>query len=238
MALDDATTIAVRPAIPTKPLASSPQSRSETFFKAPARIDTATDMAIIAVHALDTFPVSLLILLKIAIAPSRLAKSTVIAPREADSLSLSIREIATIEPASKAIAAPILSNVPALRFVWYASKQPLTPSRIPVTPSRTPLNPSSGSVTLFKNLEIDTAIPPTAMLLRMSRTPLKSAFPSFSASVPIIVPTASAIPPAITFTAVHNASMTLRNLHFSNASPIISKATMTPLFIFPAPSPI
>ena len=109
----EATTIADKPAIPTSPLAIPSQSRSEIFFIAPARIATAAAIAIMAVQAFVTFPVEPLILLKIAIEPSKLANKTVIAPSEADSFLLSIKEIATIAAAKIAIAEAILRRVPA-----------------------------------------------------------------------------------------------------------------------------
>ena len=96
-------------------------------------------------------------------------------------------------------------------------------------------NPSNGLLTLLRNFVIATAIPPIDAALRKSKTPLKSALPSLSVSVDIMVPKASIIPLAMVFITFQIAFITLRNLHFSKASPSKSNAVVTPSFMDVAP---
>ena len=65
----------------------------------------------------EPFPVTPSSLLNTAIAPIKFANMTVIAPSDAESFSLSINEIATIEAAKIAIAVAILINAPAFNCV-------------------------------------------------------------------------------------------------------------------------
>ena len=94
---------------PTSPSANSPQLKSAIFLTALERTRTA---AANTIRFVEPFPLKPPSLLKAAMEAIRSAKRTVIAPREADSFSLSIRDMATIEPARIAIAAAILSRVP------------------------------------------------------------------------------------------------------------------------------
>src|SRR5574344_1198393 len=113
----NATTMAVIPAIPTRPLAIPSQSSSATFFIAPASIETAIDMAIIAVQVFAVFLEEPLILSNIAIDTIKSANKAVIAANDAANLSESIKEITTIEAVRIAIALAILRSVPALSLV-------------------------------------------------------------------------------------------------------------------------
>ena len=95
---------------PTRPLASSPQLRLAIFFTALDRTRTAAANTIsFPAPLLDTPPS----LLNTAIAAISSVIITVIAPREPASLSLSTREIATIDAAKIPIAVAIFINVPA-----------------------------------------------------------------------------------------------------------------------------
>ena len=109
--------MAVKPVIPTSPVESCLISKSPIFFNALAKIRTAVEIPNITVVLLtipDTCP---LILLKIAMEAIKSANSTVIALRDLESLSLSIRASVTRDATRIAIAAAIFSKAPAFNCV-------------------------------------------------------------------------------------------------------------------------
>ena len=110
-------TVAVKPVIPISPLAIPFQSSSARFFKDPASIFMDIDIAIIIVEVLNTLFGELLILPKMAIAPIKFTKSIVMPPIDADNLSLSINDKATIDADNMPIAIAILIRVPAFNCV-------------------------------------------------------------------------------------------------------------------------
>ena len=95
---------------PTRPLASSLQLRLAIFFTALDKTRTAEANMTSFVAPLPDTPPSLL---NAAIATINSVIITVIAPREPASLSLSTREIATIDAAKMPIAVAIFISVPA-----------------------------------------------------------------------------------------------------------------------------
>ena len=95
---------------PTKPLASSLQLRLAIFFTALDKTRTAPANTTSFVAPLPDTPPSLL---NAAIAAISSVIMTAIAPREPVSLSLSTREIATIDAAKIPIAVAIFISVPA-----------------------------------------------------------------------------------------------------------------------------
>ena len=105
---------ASRTPTPTRPAVSCFQLKSASFFTALERIRTAPANTI---NFVEPFPVTPSSLLNTAIAPIKFANITVIAPSDAESFSLSINEIATIEAAKIAIAVAILINAPAFNCV-------------------------------------------------------------------------------------------------------------------------
>ena len=99
---------------PTKPFANCSQLKSANFLTALERMRTAPANTISFV---EPFPVNPPSLLNTAIAPIKSANITVIAPSDAESFSLSIKEMTTIEAAKIPIAVAILSKVPAFNCV-------------------------------------------------------------------------------------------------------------------------
>ena len=99
---------------PTSPSANSPQLKSAIFLTALERTRTA---AANTIRFVEPFPLKPPSLLKAAIAPIKSANITVIAPSDAESFSLSIKEMTTIEAAKIPIAVAILSKVPAFNCV-------------------------------------------------------------------------------------------------------------------------
>ena len=108
-----ATIAVINPAIPVSATTICSGSMSEIFFRAEASRRTEVETPIIAVVPLITPLTSPLIRLKIAMEAINSANKTVIAPREAFNLLLSIKEIATMEAARMAIADAIFRRVPA-----------------------------------------------------------------------------------------------------------------------------
>ena len=105
--------VAVKPATPVSPVASCLASKSPSFFKALARINTEVEIANIAVVLLITPLACPLILLNTAIEAIKSANRTVMAPRAALNFALSIRESATNDATRIAMADAIFSKVPA-----------------------------------------------------------------------------------------------------------------------------
>ena len=207
IALDDATTIADNPAIATSPLETPSQSRLPSVTIAPARIPIAMDMASMAAQE-RVMPFCITsILLNTAMDAIRSANSTVIAPREAASLSLSIKESATSEAARIPTAVAIFISVPALMSCCHASKQPLTLSRMPTIDSLMLAPVSTRSFALFRNFVMPTAMALREMPLSRSMIPLKLALLSLSMMLPAAEPNALTIPPPIVFSALPIASI-------------------------------
>ena len=175
-------------------------SKSPIFFKADAMIKTAVDIVTIAAQLFNTPFKSPLILANMAIDAIKSANKTDIAAVAPASFALSINEMTTMEPAKIAIAPAIFSSAPAFSCVWYASKQPLTPSRIPVTPSKSPSISSNGFVRLLRNFATATAIPPSDRLPIISTKPLKLMLASFSETLSVKLETTFTMPSAMAFT--------------------------------------
>lgn len=112
-----ATSAVISPAIPARATTICSGSISEIFFRAEASRRTEVETPIIAAVPLTTPLTSPLIRLKMAMEAINSANSTVMAPREAVSLPLSIREMVTIAAASTAIAEAIFRRVPAFSWV-------------------------------------------------------------------------------------------------------------------------
>ena len=112
-----ATSAVISPAIPARATTICSGSISEIFFRAEASRRTEVETPIMAAVPLTTPLTSPLIRLKMAMEAINSANSTVMAPREAVSLPLSIREMVTIAAASTAIAEAIFRRVPAFSWV-------------------------------------------------------------------------------------------------------------------------
>ena len=108
-----ATITVVNPAIPITPVAICFGFKSPIFLRALARSNTAVEIPIIAVTLLTTPVACPLILLKTAIDAIKSANKTVMAPRAAANLLLSISDRVTREAVRIAIADAIFNNVPA-----------------------------------------------------------------------------------------------------------------------------
>ena len=116
MSLAAAISIPTKPATPTKPLANSFQLKNDNFFKAPANINTATDIPIIAVIAFVT-PFNLIsILLNMNKDPSNSPKRTVIAVNDLDMSSALIVDNTKIAAANMPIATAIFLRVSAFKL--------------------------------------------------------------------------------------------------------------------------
>ena len=108
-----ATIVVISPAIPASATTICSGSMSEIFFSAEANRSTEAEIPIMAVVPLITPLTSPLIRLKTAIDAINSANNTVMAPREAVSFALSIKEMTTIEAANTPIAVAIFKRVPA-----------------------------------------------------------------------------------------------------------------------------
>ena len=116
MSLAAAISIPTNPATPTNPLANSFQLKDDNFFKAPANINTATDIPIIADIAFVT-PFNLIsILLNMNKDPSNSPKRTVIAVNDLDMSSALIVDNTKIAAANMPIATAIFLRVSAFKL--------------------------------------------------------------------------------------------------------------------------
>lgn len=171
--------------MPASPAAICSGSSVAMLFSAEARIRTEEERAIIAVERFivprtfrSSFP-------NTAMAAISSVKSTVMAPRDAVSFSLSIREMVRMDADSTATAAAIFSRALALTSFCQAWKQPFTPSRIPITPS---FRKES------RNFLMPRAIAPRETPFSRSMTPLKFALLRLSTSAPARPPNTPMMP--------------------------------------------
>ena len=111
--LIEPTTMAMRPAIPVRPMPSSLKDKSLIFLRADDNKRTAIDMPIIEpvkVNRPFWFMLSLSITAK---EPINSVNIMVNAPMAPDNLALSIKDRTNIEPVNKAIAPAIFIREPA-----------------------------------------------------------------------------------------------------------------------------
>ena len=223
-----ATRAAISPAMPASPAAICSGSSVAMLFSAEARIRTEEERAIIAVERFivprtfrSSFP-------NTAMAAISSVKSTVMAPRDAVSFSLSIREMVRMDADSTATAAAIFSRALALTSFCQAWKQPFTPSRIPITPSLMLPTLSVTSRKESRNFLMPRAIAPRETPFSRSMTPLKFALLRLSTSAPARPPNTPMMPETRVFAPLKMVWSICRNLLFSRAESIVSAASLTP----------
>ena len=166
---------------PATPLAKPSRSKSDSFFAADARINTAAAMPIMRTVI---FPVPLIFiasLSKVFITPINSAKSTVIAPRAEPSLSGSIPESTHRAAASIPIDMAIDFMVFAFKFCCHAVKESPTVLRTSFI-ALTKLFPLPAKslkplIQLLSLSKIAVTIPPFARSNNDFMSPFRKAFP-------------------------------------------------------------